>query len=191
MDFRNKEKIYILIIILLLGACGQFWYSYKYLPTEERNIKVYYNQDKELNKELIKLIQDADKYVYFAVYTFTRQDLKDALLAAKYRGLEVKGVMDKKQSNDIEQQRKNIKELREAHIPIYEQDHSAIMHLKTLVTEKAYASGSYNWTAAATNLNDEVLEIGQDEQIRKKYLGVLEKLFYRYGKNIQNNKITK
>ena len=35
------------------------------------------------------------------------------------------------------------------------------MHLKVLVTEK-HASGSYNWTSAATNLNDEVLEVGRD-----------------------------
>lgn len=182
MNFKTKEKIYVLIIILLLGACGQFWYSYKYLPIKEHEIKVYYNQDKELNKELIKLIQDADKYAYFAVYTFTRQDLKDALLAAKYRGLTVKGITDKKQAEEIDQQKKNIKELREAGIEVLEQDHSAIMHLKTLVTDNAFASGSYNWTAAATNLNDEVLEIGYDEEVRKKYLGVLRELFKRYGK---------
>lgn len=182
MNFQTKEKIYVLVIILLLGVCGQFWYSYQYVPKTEREVKVYYNQDRELNKELIKLIQDADKYVYFAIYTFTRQDLKDALLAAKYRGLEVIGLTDKKQTADIEQQRNIIKELRNADITIFEQDHSAIMHLKTLVTEKTYASGSYNWTAAATNVNDEVLEIGKDEPTRKKYLGILEELFKKYGK---------
>ena len=182
MSFRNKEKIYVLVIILLLGICGQFWYSYKYLPIAERNVKVFYNQDTELNKEIIKVIQDADKYVYFAIYTFTKQDLKDALLAAKYRGLEVKGITDKKQAEEIEQQKKIVKELRDAGMEVLEQDHSAIMHIKTLVTEKAYLSGSYNWTQAATDKNDEVLEIGKDEQIRKKYQNILEEIFKKYRK---------
>ena len=56
------------------------------------------------------------------------------------------------------------------------------MHLKALVTDKAYLSGSYNWTSAATNLNDEILEIGRDENIRKKYHDILEEIFNKYGK---------
>lgn len=180
MKFQTKEKIYILVIILLFGLCGQFWYNYKYKPANERRIEVYYNQDKELNKEIINLTREADKFVYFAIYTFTRFDIKDALLAAKYRGLEVKGITDRKQSAEIEIQTKIIKELREANIPVLEQDHSAIMHLKTVVTDKAFASGSFNWTASATNLNDEILEVGHDENTRKKYQNILEEIFNKY-----------
>ena len=180
MKSNTKEKLYILIIILLFGLCGQFWYSYQYKPAADRKIQIYYNQDKELNKEIINLTREADKFVYFAIYTFTRYDIKDALLAAKYRGLEVKGITDRKQAADIESQTKIVKELREADIPVLEQDHSAIMHLKTLVTEKAYASGSFNWTASATNLNDEVLEVGRDENIRKQYQNILEEIFKKY-----------
>jgi phosphatidylserine/phosphatidylglycerophosphate/cardiolipin synthase-like enzyme len=176
----NKEKIYLVIIILLIALCGQFYFTYRYQP--QHQISVYYNQEKELNKEIINLIRDADQYVYFAIYTFTRYDIKDALLAAKYRGLQIIGITDKEQVQKIELQTKIVKELREAGIPVYEQDHLGIMHLKTLVTEKAYASGSFNWTAAATNMNDEVLEIGRDGKIRKQYQDILEKLINKYKK---------
>ena len=109
-------------------------------------------------------------------------DIKDALLAAKYRGLEVKGITDRKQVAEVDQQKQIIKELREAGIPVFEQDHMGIMHTKLMVTDKAYASGSYNWTAAATNLNDEVLEVGKDESIRKQYLNIFNELWARYAK---------
>lgn len=175
---KLKERIYLLIIVLLLALCGQFYYSYRYLPESE--IKVYYNRDRQLNREIIKLTQDADKFVYFAIYTFTKLDLKDALLAAKYRGLDVRGVMDRNQTKDIELQNKIVGELRKAGIPVFEHDHSAIMHLKVLVTDKAYASGSYNWTASGTNTNDEILEIGNRESLRKDYQNILEKLFDKY-----------
>ena len=54
---------------------------------------------------------------------------------------------------------------------------NGIMHVKALVTESAYASGSYNWTGSATNVNDEVLEIGADPGLRSAYEAILKKLF--------------
>ena len=178
MKTESKEKLYIVIIVLLIAACGQFYYSYRYLPAHQ--IQVYYNQEHQLNKEIIDIIRDADEYVYFAIYTFTRFDIKDALLGAKYRGVKIAGVTDRNQVASIEQQKKIVEELRQAGIPVYEHDHSAIMHLKTVVSEKAYASGSFNWTSAGTNLNDEILEVGKDENIRKQYQQILEKLIEKY-----------
>lgn len=178
MKQTTKEKLYLAVIVLLVAACAQFYFTYRYQPSH--SVQVYYNQEHELNKEIMGVIREADKFVYFAVYTFTRNDIKDALLGAKYRGVEVVGVTDKNQVNDIDLQKKIIGELRSAGIPVYEQSHEAIMHLKTVVTEKAYASGSYNWTAAGTNLNDEILEVGTDETIRKQYQSILEELINKY-----------
>lgn len=176
---RNKrEFVYVVIIVVLIGLCGQFYWTYHYKP--EHQISVYYNQDHALNVEIVNKIKDADEFVYFSVYTFTRQDIKDALLAAKYRGLKVVGLTDRDQYKQIESQRKIIDELRKADIPVYTQDHVGIMHTKVLVTEKAYASGSFNWTSAATNINDEVLEVGTDEKIRKFYQDILEEMFGKY-----------
>lgn len=178
---NKKDAVYIVIIIGLIGLTGQSYYSYKYQPAHQ--ISVYYNHDRELNKEITGVIQDADKFVYFAVYTFTRQDIKDALLGAKYRGLTVIGLTDRDQLAQLDQQKQIVKELRDAGIPVYEQDHMGIMHTKVVVTEKAYASGSYNWTASATNLNDEVLEVGRDESIRQTYQSILEEMFKKYQPN--------
>jgi phosphatidylserine/phosphatidylglycerophosphate/cardiolipin synthase-like enzyme len=177
----NKDFAYVMVIIVLLGLCGQFYYDYHYKPLAARAVDVYYNGDIETNKKLVKTIQDADDFVYFAIYTFTRKDVKDALLGAKHRGVDVRGLTDKTQIEKIELQSDIIKELRNSGIPISVQDHSAIMHLKTLVTEDAYFSGSYNWTASATDSNDEVIEIGRDENIRKQYKNILEKLFDKYA----------
>lgn len=178
MDSKTKEKIYIGIIILLIGLSGQFYYTYHYQPAHQ--IEVYYNQEHALNSEVINQIRDADKFVYFSVYTFTRQDIKNALLAAKYRGLTVEGLTDKDQLQSAAGQKQLINELRDAGIPVAVQDHVGIMHTKVLVTDKAYASGSYNWTSAATNINDEVLEVGHDNGIRQQYQNILEEMFKKY-----------
>jgi phosphatidylserine/phosphatidylglycerophosphate/cardiolipin synthase-like enzyme len=178
MTSQTKEKLYLIIIVLLIASAAQSYYSFRYAPAHE--IQVYYNQDHALNTEVVNTIRNADKFVYFAIYTFTRQDIASALLAAKYRGLDVRGLTDKNQSKAISGQKKIIDDLRNAGIPVYEQDHSAIMHMKALVTEKAYLSGSFNWTSAATNLNDEILEVGHDEIIRKKYESILKEVMEKY-----------
>lgn len=176
----TKDFIYISIIALLVAFSGQLIYSYKYVPYRERQVQVFYNRDVQANREIIKTIQQADQYVYFAVYTFTRADIKDALIGAKHRGLEVLGVTDKTQIERIDSQGKIIRELRKEGIPVATQDHLGIMHLKTVVTDKGYVSGSYNWTASATTLNDEVIEVGSDEGIRSQYERVLKQLLAKY-----------
>lgn len=174
----KKDLGYLFVIVLLIGVAGQFYYSCRYQPA--RQIEVFYNQDIQANQKVMEVIRDADKFVYFAVYTFTREDLKDALLGAKRRGLIVAGITDREQTEKIDLQKKNIKALRDAGIPVAVQDHLGIMHLKTVVTDKGWASGSYNWTSAATNLNDEILEIGRDEKIRAQYQKVLEEILAKY-----------
>lgn len=175
----NKDFFYITAIIILLGLCGQFYYDFHYKPRND--VSVYFSQNIKANEKLAETIRNADSHINFAIYTFTRTDIKDALLGAKHRGVEIQGVMDAKQSENIPEQKKILKELTDAGIPIKLDDHSGIMHLKTLVTEKTYFSGSYNWTASATNINDEIIEIGSDENIRSQYEKILKDLFNLYN----------
>ena len=55
------------------------------------------------------------------------------------------------------------------------------MHIKSIVTDKAYVSGSYNWTASATDNNDEIIEIGHDEQTRQKYEATILEVIGKYS----------
>jgi hypothetical protein len=57
------------------------------------------------------------------------------------------------------------------------------MHIKAMVTDSAYALGSYNWTKSATTLNDEILEIGTDPILRQTYENILKRLLDAYRGN--------
>ena len=50
------------------------------------------------------------------------------------------------------------------------------MHIKAVVTDKGYASGSYNWTGSATKVNDEVLEVGTNRYLHDEYYKILKKI---------------
>ena len=140
--------------------------------------QIFYSLDQKRNdEEIVRLIDLSEKYAYFAIYTFTKQNIADALVRAKERGVEVRGIIDRDQGASSFG-RPIVATLEAGGISVEKQIHvKGIMHIKALVTEKAYAIGSYNWTQAATISNDEVLEIGRDPATHDTYRDVLLKVF--------------
>ncbi|MFZ2500899.1 MAG: phospholipase D-like domain-containing protein [Minisyncoccia bacterium] len=150
------------------------------------SIRVIYSLDKkQTDKEIIALIDGAKNHIYFAIYTFTLSSIADALVEAKKRGVDVRGIVDSGQSSNSYGAPITAK-LLAAGIPVVTEKHatgSGIMHIKMIVTDSAYAHGSYNWTNSATNINDEILEIGTDPTLRQTYENILKKLFNAYKGN--------
>jgi phosphatidylserine/phosphatidylglycerophosphate/cardiolipin synthase-like enzyme len=166
--------------VLTLGlavALGVFFGQGMVHVDATRNFTVLYSLDRKQNDQaIVSAIDGAGEYVYFAIYEFTKENIAAALVRAKERGLIVRGIMDAAQSKDGAQAHV-VSLLRDAGIAVEFQKHpKGIMHLKLLVTDRAYALGSYNWTESATALNDEVLEIGTAEPLREEYLDIIKKV---------------
>jgi len=146
-------------------------------------VRVVYSLDKKQNdREIIALIAAAKSRVYFAMYEFTLRSIADALVAAKQRGIEVRGLVDAGESANS-YDAPIISELADAGISVVTEKHAdgnGIMHIKAIVTDSAYAIGSYNWTGSATTVNDELLEIGTDPTLRQTYENILKRLLDAY-----------
>lgn len=147
------------------------------------DVRVLYSLDaKQNDKEIIALIQGAKTHVYFAMYEFTLKDVADALVAAKKRGIDVRGLVDSGESASS-YDKPIIAELVAAGIPVETEKHpdgNGIMHIKAIVTDSSYAIGSYNWTGSATTENDEILEIGTDPALVATYENIILKLLAAY-----------
>lgn len=172
----SSDKYIQYLLVAVFFAWFGFIISGLYTNSQ---FQVIYSLDKKSNdKEIVKVIDDADRYVYFAIYYFTKDNIAEALIRAKKRGVEVEGITDREASKGSN---KNvIEKLTRAGIPVeIRNNNQGIMHLKTIVTDDAYVSGSFNWTQSATISNDEVLEIGTNESVRKKYLEIIQKLLQK------------
>ena len=198
MRIRILRAVLALVVALSAGTAGYQLaphvaptISEQMLPAPSANsVRIIYSLDKKQNdQELIALINEAEERVYFAIYTFTLDNVADALISAKKRGVDVRGIMDSGQIRNgtggaIAQK------LTAGGVPVVVEKHasgSGIMHLKLLVTENAYATGSYNWTKSATTANDEVLEIGTNKDLRQAYENILKKLLEAYKGNSAAN----
>ena len=169
------KRYWLLLALILVSLVSTYVVSSKLADSQ---FKVVYSLDKRQNdQEIISLINSADHYIYFAVYYFTEKNIADALISAHRKGLDVRGIID--HDGSLLASNKNVMdELTAAGISVETQVHQdGIMHMKLLVTDKAYASGSYNWTSAATLANDEVLEISTDDSVRRQYLAIIRKVF--------------
>ena len=67
----KRDLLYIIVIAILLATCAQLYYTKVFEP--QNRIHVYYNHDAKLDGKIVETIQDADKFVYFAIYTFTKK----------------------------------------------------------------------------------------------------------------------
>lgn len=168
------KKIALSFVLVVFAGLCVFQVSSTFLHQQSR---VLYSLDKKQNDiEIINIINNAEKYIYFAIYIFTKDNIADALIAAKLRGVDVQGIVDAKEAEE-DYERQIIERLRRAGIGITIRcKDEGLMHIKAIVTDKEYAIGSYNWTQSATVSNDEFLEIGTDKSLHDQYLNLLKRI---------------
>jgi PLD-like domain len=185
----TRTLFFVLSAILAVAALPKSSFSADPSPgasPAHGSVRVLYNLDRKRDdQEIIALIDAAKTRIDFAMYVFTLRDIADALVAAKHRGVLVRGLLDARESaSDYEAP--IVAELRRAGIPVETERHAdgyGIMHIKAIVTDSGYAVGSYNWTLSGTRENDELLEIGTDPALVAAYRRILERLFALYTRH--------
>ena len=155
------------------AACGFFFVS----VVGRSEPRLFYSLDRKQNdREIIQLIDNSSQYAEFAIFTFTKPEIADALVRAAGRGVRVFGIADRLQS-DYKGQKVILAKLAKAGIPVEVQKHAVgIMHIKAIVTDRGYALGSYNWTQSATLSNDEVLEVGDASGLHDRLRQIIEQV---------------
>ncbi len=180
----KNYKILIGSTILALFFCWLFYNNILLRESLAQNqyaqTKILYSGQDRADQAVVEEIQNAKHFVHFAVYTLTKENIASAIIAAKLRGLEVRGILDLGQS-EIKEEKPWLTKFKnygiEIKTPLKE---SGLMHIKMLVTDQAYATGSFNWTTSGTYYNDEVLEVGQIQSFHQKYLEIFKTLWKKY-----------
>lgn len=121
------------------------------------------------DQELIKVINSSKKDLDIAIYSLTKKEIVQAIIAAKQRGVNVRIITDKQESAS-NSQKQELSILKGADIPIKYNTHQGLMHMKVTIADKRLVTtGSYNYTNAATYYNDEVLVIINNQKIAQDF----------------------
>lgn len=176
MRIVTVKRIFIALWIIITALLVIFLIGHHSVDHDNEPM-ILYSLDKRANDQaIIDIIDAAQKYIYFAVYTFTKNDIADALINAKKKGIDVQGITDTEQAKS-DYEKPIVQKLKAAGIQIETQQHDdGLMHIKAVVTDKEYAMGSYNWTESATVANDELLEIGTDDRVSAAYADIIKRI---------------
>jgi phosphatidylserine/phosphatidylglycerophosphate/cardiolipin synthase-like enzyme len=117
---------------------------------------------------LVELINGAEESIYFLTYSFTTDELAEAVLSAKARGVEIQGVMDRGQAANAGGE---FDHLVENGIDVHLDGEEGNMHNKVLIIDgKIVVTGSYNFSANAEKRNDENLLVIHATEVASVYM---------------------
>ena len=129
-------------------------------------------KEKECEKKLVELINNAADYIDVSVYAINNKPLINALIAAHQRGVKLRVLTDKLQAAGGSSR---IWDLIEAGIDLRVHTHKRIMHTKVAIYDGvSVSSGSLNWTEPAVHKNEEVCDVFVNEP---EYAAQHQKLF--------------
>ena len=116
-------------------------------------VETYFSPEDGVLPNLVELVNNAQESIYFLAYTFTSDDLAEAIIAANERGVQVRGVMDEAQATNPGSE---FGRLIAKHIDVRLDGEGGRLHHKVLIVDAAIVStGSYNFSANAETRNDE------------------------------------
>ena len=125
--------------------------------------------------ELISQIESAQTSIHCAVYIFTLEDVREAIIRAKERGLDVKLVLEKGETDSDYSQFIN---LEAANVDVRRDANNYLMHNKYCVFDgKTVWTGSYNWSKSGSERNNENVVILEDSKIAAEYELDFERLY--------------
>jgi phosphatidylserine/phosphatidylglycerophosphate/cardiolipin synthase-like enzyme len=118
---------------------------------------------------LINLFDSAQSRLDIAIYSITHPQIAQAIAGAKQRGVDVRLITDKGESNN-ENQRNVLNFLSNSGITVKEISHAGIMHLKiSIIDEVLITTGTYNYSEAASTVNDDVLVAIRNSEIAREW----------------------
>lgn len=140
-----------------------------------KNMETCFSPKEGCDQKLIGVINSAKKTLDVAIFSITHTGIASAIIAAQVRGVAVRMVVDKGQSEGTKSQ---TDELLAAKIPLKMGNAAGIMHDKyCIVDEVIMETGSFNYTTSATNYNTENQIYISDKKVLKRYQDNFENLW--------------
>jgi phosphatidylserine/phosphatidylglycerophosphate/cardiolipin synthase-like enzyme len=135
----------------------------------QTSIETCFSPEDGCTAKLVETIRTAKESVYFLAFSFTSDELADALIERANQGIDVQGIMEADQAFSNRDTDYN-RFLTEG-VDVRLDGNPAQMHHKIIIIDqKIVATGSFNFTFSAETANDENLLIIEDPEIAEFFL---------------------
>lgn len=161
------------------GSTGpiRVFFNDTYGETIEKNEPKARKNPYNTDKSLYRIIRGARRTLDVAFYDLADEDVAEAFIAAKRRGVKVRVVTDSDNMVDIEsaRPRESLRMLKAAGIPVKEDKRSAIMHQKIVIADRQHVwTGSTNATVRSLYQHNNNAVLVRSEALANIYTRVFE-----------------
>lgn len=130
-------------------------------------------EDKKASQRVIELLKSAKKTLFVAMYTFTRIDFCNEIIAAKKRGVESVVVLDRSMTKNANKE--VWKRFKANGVPVFRNSTRGLLHYKMMMVDgHTLLQGSTNWTRRGFTENKEcfmiLYNLREDQKNRLEYL---------------------
>lgn len=169
--------------LLLIGftLCPTF-------SSAEMVVQACFSPQGKCSSYIIRELEQAKKEILVAIYAFTSDELANAIVQARKRGVSIQVIVDREfdaangrsKGKFLEAQNILLRRVAGLKAGTLEKE-AGLMHQKFAVIDRRLVlTGSYNWTHSAETLNDENLLLFRDagplaEEYRKAFFRVWER----------------
>jgi phosphatidylserine/phosphatidylglycerophosphate/cardiolipin synthase-like enzyme len=131
--------------------------------TKQVEVENYFAPEDKAQAQIIAEIQGAQSRIRFMAFTFTSDEIADAMLERAQAGVVVQGVIE---DRNAEREYSEYERLRAEVHDVLPDGNPYIMHHKVIIIDdETVILGSYNFTASAEDRNDENTLIVHDPEV--------------------------
>ena len=182
---QSLARIYTLEFEEMFGSSGETANPNlaRFGPTKQDNtphftiingtrVEVYFSPSDQTTSRIIQALSTANSNIFFGLLTFTRDDIREQLIASKNAGVVVRGMIDQEPSE--------LGTLQSAGVDAMQAGHSTVAglfhHKYSIVdpfndaSDPLVITGSHNWSTAAEVDNDENTLIIHSGIIARQYV---------------------
>lgn len=139
----------------------------EYLPLNAPSVRACFSSGENCEALIVSALDRAKKEILVQAYSFTSQNIANALIQARERGVVTRVLYDTSASKD---KYSLIPSLIKRGIPCQVDKVSGLAHNKVMVIDnRTVITGSYNWTKAARDRNSENVLLIENPELAKVY----------------------
>jgi phosphatidylserine/phosphatidylglycerophosphate/cardiolipin synthase-like enzyme len=139
-------------------------------------IDVYFSPDDGVQASFVELVENAQESIYFMAFSFTSDEIGNAIRARAEDGVVVKGVMEDEQVNS--NAGTEFDAFQQANLEVLRDGNDGQMHHKVIILDESIVIfGSYNFSNSAETRNDENLLVIYNADIAAQFVAEFERVF--------------
>jgi phosphatidylserine/phosphatidylglycerophosphate/cardiolipin synthase-like enzyme len=149
---------------------------YPSVTIDSTQVEILFSPDDGLAAKILNLLKNAQKSIYFMAYSFTSNDLGNAIRQRAADGLTVAGVMDDGQVDS--NLGTEYDPFMQAGLDLRRDGNPGLMHHKVMIIDGSIViTGSYNFSESAETSNDENVVIIYSADAAARYMAQFQRVY--------------